>query len=180
MNIDLTRNYFELFGFPESFAMDQKELVTRYRAFQSILHPDRYSGKSGQEQRIALQQTAFVNEAYSVLKSDLKRALYLLKLQDVDFDPDTETSRDTGFLMQQMELHEQVAAVDEAGDPAATLDELAVEFRQQQQGLISRFSEEFVQGNMEAAKDLALKLQFYERLTGQLKEKQEKLEDQLL
>ncbi|MDE0250614.1 MAG: hypothetical protein OXK72_06360, partial [Gammaproteobacteria bacterium] len=59
-------------------------------------------------------------------------------------------------------------------------DELAVEFRQQQQGLISRFSEEFVQGNMEAAKDLALKLQFYERLTGQLKEKQEKLEDQLL
>ena len=180
MDIDLTRNYFELFGIPESFVLDQKELVSRYRAFQRTLHPDRYSGESSQEQRIALQQTAFVNEAYGVLKSDLKRALYLLKLQDLEFDPDTETSRDTGFLMQQMELHEQVAAVDEAEYPAETLDELAGEFRRQQQDLIARFSGEYEQGHLDAAKDLALKLQFYERLTSQLKDKREKLEDQLL
>lgn len=180
MDIDLTRNYFELFGFPERFDMDQEELTSRYRAFQSALHPDRFTGKSSQEQRISMQQTAFVNEAYSVLKSDLRRAHYLLKLQDMHFDADTETSRDTEFLMQQMELHERVAALDEAADPVVALEALADEFKLHQQELISLFSAEFALGHLDAAKDLALKLQFYERLTNQLREKQEKLEEQYL
>ncbi len=180
MNIDLTRNYFELFGLSESFEVDQEELASKYRAFQSALHPDRFVGKNAQEQRISVQHTAFVNEAYGVLKSDLKRAHYLLELQDMEFDADTETSRDATFLIQQMELHERVAALDQAADPVAAVDELACEFRQQQQELISRFSTEYAQGSLDAAKDLALKLQFYERLTNQLREKQEKLEEQLL
>ncbi|MCY4641455.1 MAG: Fe-S protein assembly co-chaperone HscB [Gammaproteobacteria bacterium] len=180
MDIDLTRNYFELFGLPEGFEMDQEELTSKYRAFQGALHPDRFSGKSSQEQRISMQQTVFVNEAYSVLRSDLKRAHYLLKLQDLEFDADTETSRDTAFLMQQMELHERVAELDEAVEPIAALDTLASEFKHQQQDLISRFSSEYAQGHLDAAKELALKLQFYERLTNQLREKQEKLEEQLL
>ena len=180
MNIDLTRNYFELFGLAESFDVDLEALASKYRAFQSALHPDRFTGKSDQEQRISVQHTAFVNEAYSVLKNDLKRAHYLLRLQDAEFDADRETSRDEEFLMQQMELHERVAELDQASDPAAALEELAHEFRQQQMELISRFSVEYAKGDLVAAKDSALKLQFYDRLTNQLREKQEKLEEQLL
>ena len=180
MNIDLTRNYFELFGLAESFDVDLEALASKYRAFQSALHPDRFTGKSDQEQRISVQHTAFVNEAYSVLKNDLKRAHYLLRLQDAEFDADRETSRDEEFLMQQMELHERVAELDQASDPTAALEELAHEFRQQQMQLISRFSVEYAKGDLVAAKDSALKLQFYDRLTNQLREKQEKLEEQLL
>ena len=180
MNIDLTRNYFELFGLAESFDVDQEALASKYRAFQSALHPDRFTGKSDQEQRSSVQHTAFVNEAYSVLKNDLKRAHYLLGLQDAEFDADRETSRDEEFLMQQMELHERVAALDEATDPVVALEALADEFKRQQQELISLFAAEYAMGHLDAAKDLALKLQFYERLTNQLREKQEKLEEQYL
>ncbi|MYB89357.1 MAG: Fe-S protein assembly co-chaperone HscB [Proteobacteria bacterium] len=180
MNIDLTRNYFELFGLSEGFEVDQEELASKYRAFQSALHPDRFTGRSDQEQRLSVQHTAFVNEAYSVLKNDLKRAHYLLGLQDAEFDADTETSRDAEFLMQQMESHERVAELDHAPDPGAALEQLACEFKQQQSELISRFSAEYARGDLGAAKDSALKLQFYERLTNQLREKQEKLDEQLL
>ncbi len=176
MNIDFTRNYFELFDLAEGFDVDQEDLASKYRAFQNTLHPDRFTGKSDQEQRISVRHTAFVNEAYSVLKSDLKRAHYLIRLHDAEFDADTEMSRDAEFLVQTMELHERVAGLDQA----VALDELASELKQQQSELISRFSDEYAQGDLATAKDVALKLQFYERLTNQLKEKQEKLEEQLL
>ena len=180
MNIDLTRNYFELFGFAEGFEIDQEELANKYRAFQTELHPDRFANASDQERRISVQSTAFVNEAYTTLKNDLKRAHYLLKLKDIEFDADTETSSDTEFLMQQMELHERVEELDHAADPLETLDGLSKEFKQQQAKLISQFAAHYSKENLTEAKDSALKLQFYERLTNQIRKKQEKFEEELL
>ena len=180
MDIDLTRNYFELFGFSESFDIDQDELATKYRSLQSALHPDRFASASDQERRVAVQTTAFVNEAFVTLKSDLKRAHYLLKLKNIDFDADTETSNDAEFLMQQMELHERVEELDQSKDPLEALEVLSQEFKQQRAQLIAEFSTHFSNGNLNEAKDSALKLQFYERLTNQIRKKQEKFEEELL
>ena len=140
MDIDLTRNYFELFGFSESFDIDQDELARKYRSLQSALHPDRFASASDQERRVAVQTTAFVNEAFVTLKSDLKRAHYLLKLKNIDFDADTETSNDAEFLMQQMEFHERVEELDQSKDPLEALEVLSQEFKQQQAQLIAEFS----------------------------------------
>ena len=180
MDIDLTRNYFELFGFPEGFEIDQEKLASKYRDFQSALHPDRFASASDQARRLSVQGTAFVNEAYDTLKNDLKRAHYLLRLRDINFDADTETSSDAQFLMQQMELHERVEALDDAKDPIESLDELAKEFKQQQAQLVAQFAKYFAQDNLAEAKNSALKLQFYERLINTIHKKQEKFEEQLL
>lgn len=180
MNIDLTRNYFELFGFAKSFEIDQEQLAEKYRSFQTELHPDRFANASDQERRISVQTTAFVNEAYTTLKSDLKRSHYLLKLSDVEFNADTETSSDGEFLMQTMELHEQVEEVGSAESPLEALDKLSKQLKQQQQQLISQFSTQFKDSELGAAKETALKLQFYERLTNQVRKKQEQCEEELL
>ncbi len=180
MDIDLTRNYFELFGFPESFEIDLEKLASKYRAFQTALHPDRFVNASDQERRLSVQSTAFVNEAYDTLKNDLKRAHYLLKLKDIKFDADTETSNDTEFLMQQMELHERIEALDGLHNPLAALEKLNKEFKQHQAQLFSQFADQFAQEDLNAAKDSALKLQFYERLTNTIRKKLEKIEEQLL
>jgi len=180
MNSDLTRNYFELFGISESFKVDQSALADKYRNIQAVLHPDRYASASDQERRISVQTTAYVNEAYTTLKSDLKRAHYLLKLKDIEFNADTETSNDAEFLMQQMELHERVEDVDQASDPLTTLDELAKELKRQQAELISQFSAQYSDDNLSEAKHTALKLQFYERLKNQVRKKQERYEEELL
>lgn len=180
MNIDLTRNYFELFGIPESFEVDLHALADKNRAYQAALHPDRYANASDQERRMSVQTTAYVNEAYATLKSDLKRAHYLLKLRDIDFNSDSETSNDAEFLIQQMGMHERIEEADQANDPLSTLDVLAKELKQQQADLISQFSTQYSENNLSEAKHIALKLQFYERLTNQVRKKQEHFEEQLL
>ncbi|MEJ2115312.1 MAG: Fe-S protein assembly co-chaperone HscB [Gammaproteobacteria bacterium] len=183
MNIDLTRNYFELFGFTESFEIDQDQLAEKYRTFQSVLHPDRFVNGTDQERRIAVQTTAFINKAYETLKSDLKRSHYLLKLSDIEFNADAETSSDGEFLMQTMELHEQVEEVSNASSPQAALDglhTLSNQLKQDQQNLISQFSDQYRNNDLNAAKETALKLQFYERLSNQVRKKQEKCEEELI
>ncbi len=180
MNIDISRNYFELFGFAESFDIDQDTLADKYLLFQSALHPDRFANASDRERRIAVQSTAFINEAYTTLKSDLKRAHYLLKLKDIEFNADTETSGDAEFLVRQMELHERAEAADEASDPIVALEEVSQELKRQRVQLISEFSAQYAEGSLASAKDTALKLQFYERLTRQIKQQQGKYQEELL
>ena len=180
MNIDLTRNYFELFGMAESFAIDQEQLSEKYRAFQSELHPDRFANAGDQERRISVPTTAYVNQAYNTLKNNLKRAHYLLELSDVELDADTETSSDAEFLMQTMELHEQVEEVGSAKSPLDVLDSLSKQLKKQQQDLTSEFATQFSASELNAAKDTALKLQFYERLTNQVRKKQEQFEEDLI
>jgi len=180
MKIDLTRNYFELFGLAESFEINQDQLAEKYRSFQSELHPDRFANASDQERRISVQTTAYINEAYATLKSDLKRSHYLLKLSDVEFNADTETSSDGEFLMQTMELHEQVEDASGAENPLEALDALSKQLKQNQQHLVSQFSTQFENNEFDAAKETALKLQFYERLTNQVRNKQEQHEENLL
>ena len=180
MNIDLTRNYFELFGFAENFSINQEQLAEKYRSFQSELHPDRFANASDQERRISVQTTAYVNEAYTTLKSDLKRSHYLLKLSDIEFNADTETSSDAAFLMQTMELHEQVEDASSADSPLEALDELSKQLKQQQQQLVAQFTNQYEDNDLDSAKETALKLQFYERLTDQVRKKQEQHEEELL
>ena len=180
MDIDLTRNYFELFDFAESFKINQDQLAEKYRALQSELHPDRFANASDQERRLSVQTTAYVNEAYTTLKSDLKRAYYLLKLSDLEFNPDTEASNDAEFLMQTMELHEQVEMASQAEHPLQVLDELSKQLTHNQRSLAEQFSTQFSENKLEEAKDTALKLQFYERLTNQVRKQQEQIEEELL
>lgn len=177
VDISLTRNYFELFGLSESFEIDQQALAEKYRSLQSALHPDRFVNKTDQERRVSAQSAAFVNEAYATLKSDLKRAHYLLKLKDVEFNPDTETSSDTEFLVRQMELHERIEEIDDTDESITALDDLAQELKQQQAQLISQFSGQYAEDDLTHAKDTALKLQFYERLNNQVRKKQEQYEE---
>ena len=129
---------------------------------------------------MSVQTTAFVNEAYTTLKSDLKRSHYLLKLSDVEFNADTETSSDGEFLMQTMELHEQVEDASGGENPLDALDALSKQLKQNQQQLVSQFSNQFENKELDAAKETALKLQFYERLTNQVRKKQEQHEENLL
>ncbi len=180
MNIDLTRNYFELFDLVEDYSIDQQQLADKYRALQSELHPDRFANSSDQERRLSVQATAYVNEAFATLKSDLKRAHYLLRLSDIEFNADTETSSDADFLMQTMELHEQVEEVGHTEAPLQELDALSKQLKSDQQSLALQFSRQYQEKDLVSAKDTALKLQFYQRLTNQVRKKQEQFEENLL
>lgn len=173
--MDITRNYYEFLGLPVSFDVDQARLAESYRELQKQLHPDRHSHQSDRDQRLAVQYTAYLNEALATLKSPLKRAQYLLSLQGIDTLCESRTRLDPMFLMEQMELRERAAEAVGHADPEAELEQLQAhvvsDLNQLQQG----FSEAWKAGELEQAEDLVRKMQFSAKLQSDI----ETLEDRL-
>lgn len=120
--IDLSRNHFELFGLPQRFRFEPAVLDRAYHALQGAVHPDRHATATDAAQRLALQSSARVNEAYRALKDPVARAHYLLSLHGIDAFSETDTSLPLTFLERQLERREaagEAAAARDAGALAA-------------------------------------------------------------
>jgi molecular chaperone HscB len=114
--MNIKDNHFTLFGLPERFAIDTSALDRAYREVQTQVHPDRFARQGATEQRVALQWATRANEAYSVLRDPLKRAIYLCVLRGHDPVDEHNTTMPQRFLIQQLEWRE---ALDEARSEAA-------------------------------------------------------------
>ncbi|MDH5190419.1 MAG: co-chaperone HscB [Gammaproteobacteria bacterium] len=173
-----SRNYFELFGLPVSFEVDLNTLSEHYRELQRVSHPDKFANATDQERRLAVQQAAQINEAFRVLKDPLERGKYLLALQGINLDEETDTSMDPQFLMQQMELRESLEAVRDAQDPLGKLAGLLQEIEKAMSDMISDLSVLFANANDEAytkARDTVRKMQFMHKLRNEIEELEEEL-----
>ncbi|MBA4381581.1 MAG: Fe-S protein assembly co-chaperone HscB [Sideroxydans sp.] len=110
------QDFFQLFEMPSRFAIDIPALDQRYRDLQSQVHPDKFSHLSESEQRLSMQWSTRINEGYQTLRSPLARGRYLLSLQGVDTQEETNTAMPLDFLMQQMEWREALQDAIEAKD----------------------------------------------------------------
>jgi molecular chaperone HscB len=119
------QNHFELFGLAITYAIEAETLEKRYREIQAEVHPDRFAHAGDAERRASLQWTTRVNEAYRTLKDPVQRGRHLLELHGVDVAFETNTQMPTDFLMQQLELREELEAATGKKDPAR-LDRLRV------------------------------------------------------
>lgn len=114
--MNLQSNDFELFGLQQRFAQDPAALDARWKALQREVHPDKFAVQGAAAQRVAMQWSARINEAYRRLKDPLARAAYLCELGGAPVNAHTNTAMPAHFLMQQMEWREQL---DEAQDVPA-------------------------------------------------------------
>lgn len=124
---------FTLLGLPQRFALDRADLDQRWRRLQGEVHPDRFAAEGGAAQRVAMQWSVRVNEAYGRLKQPLQRAAYLCELRGAPIEAENNTAMPAAFLMQQMEWRE---ALDDARDVAA-VEALDAEVRQAEAALIA-------------------------------------------
>ena len=126
--IDFSHNHFELFGLPQRFRFDPDLLDRAYHDLQGAVHPDRFAAAGATEQRLALQSSARVNEAYRALKDPVTRAQYLLSLRGIEAFSETDTSLAIDFLERQLERREDAGDAAAAGD-ARTLEVLLAAVR---------------------------------------------------
>ncbi len=109
---------FELFGVPATFAQDRAALDARWKELQREAHPDRFASQGAAAQRVAMQWSVRINEAYQRLKDPVRRASYLCELNGAPIEAENNTAMPGDFLMQQMEWRESlddasaIAAVD--------------------------------------------------------------------
>lgn len=165
--LDFSKNYFELFGLSVGYAIDRAALSERYRDLQRVLHPDRYANASDQERRLSMQGSTQINEAFETLKDPIRRAVYLLELNGVDLSAHTGTTHDAMFLMEQLELREQLEMLQGKSD---AWDELS-QFISRINGSISEVSARLAvlfdtpgEVDLDAAIEDVKKMQFLEKL----------------
>lgn len=118
--MDFNQNYFEIFGLPIDFNVDSDQLAERYRELQKELHPDRFASSTDQEKRLSMQWSALVNTGKETLQAPLPRAIYMLELRGLTVDHNPRLPPE--FLMQQIELREELEELEESSAPLDGLD----------------------------------------------------------
>ena len=119
----LQSNDFELFDLPVQFAQDSAVLDARWKELQREAHPDKFAAQGAAAQRLAMQWSVRINEAYQRLKNPLKRAMYLCELHGAPIEAESNTAMPADFLIQQMQWRE---ALDEA-DGIQDIEEIAAQ-----------------------------------------------------
>lgn len=117
--MNLQSSDFELFGLAQQFAQDRAAIDARWKELQREAHPDKFAAQGAAAQRLAMQWSVRINEAYLRLKDPLKRAAYLCELNGAAVNAENNTAMPAGFLMQQMHWRE---ALEEASNLAGIDD----------------------------------------------------------
>lgn len=123
--MNLLSDDFELFGLERRFAQQRSAIDACWKALQRQAHPDQFAAQGAVAQRVALQWSVRINEAYQRLKDPLRRAAYLCQLHGVPIGAEDDTAMPVAFLMQQIGWREALEQVQAAHAPAVldALDE---------------------------------------------------------
>ncbi|HET9463646.1 MAG TPA: Fe-S protein assembly co-chaperone HscB [Thiobacillus sp.] len=174
--MDFSQTYFELFGLPQSYALDRDKLDTAYRELQNTVHPDRFAAQPEAEQRVAMQWATQVNEAYQTLRHAVNRGVYLLKLQGINAFDANNTKMAPAFLMQQMEWREAIEDA-RAGKRMAALDSLTDDLRVAHRRIEAQLAELIdTAHDYEAASEAVRQLRFMDKLIAEVGDVYEELE----
>ena len=168
--------HFALFELQPSFNLDLDQLAVRYRELARGVHPDRFADASEREQRLALEQSASLNEAYHTLKNPPKRARYLLALQGGEL-PLEVTVHDPEFLMQQMQWREELEDLHDSADMAGI-----EAFKRRLKVAQSELNDSFAAcwdnaAQREQAERLMRRMQFLDKLSYEVRQLEERLDD---
>lgn len=174
---DPGQNYFELFGIEPSFHIDRDRLQAEQRRLQSMYHPDRHVNASDRDKRLSIQMASWVNQAQEVLLDPVKRARYLLEISGADIPDDSTTTSDTAFLMEQIELREQVDACRGQEDGLQQSFKIETQLDQRSRELAEQFVGAFDGQDFSAAVTAYRKMQFIQRIQQQLGDLQFELEE---
>ena len=163
--VSLQSNDFELFDVPALFKQDRAALDARWKDLQREAHPDKFAAQGTAAQRIAMQWSVRINEAYARLKDPLKRAIYLCELNGAPINAHTNTTMPPAFMMMQIEWRETL----EEASTAAELERISDEAAQYERGQLSKI-EQLIDVNHDytAAANEVRALMFVARFVGEI------------
>ena len=170
-------NPFALFDLPVVFQVDSALLNERYLALQKSLHPDNFSAASAQEQRLAIQKSAEINDALRILKDPITRADSIIAINTGETEnPEEKSNNDIDFLMQQMEWRETLENI-ENRQGTDELTAFAKEINQIRHAILSELSTALDAQQWDIARAITDKLRFIKKLQTEIERVEETLLD---
>lgn len=169
-------NYFELFGLPSQFKLDGSLLSSQFRELQKRFHPDNFASSSERDRLMAVQKASEINDAYQVLKQPVSRAEYILAENGVDIRAEQQTMQDPMFLMEQMELREELEHISASTDASDALFDFDSKISKMYKNYLSQLESQLEQSEWLQAANIVRKLKFVSKLKNEI----ERVEDHLL
>lgn len=170
------QNYFELFGLEPNFSIDVAKLSSKLRALLNSVHPDRFASSGAQQQMLSMQKTTQLNDAFAVLKNPVKRAQYLLHLKTGIDTSKEHTVNDPEFLMQQLELREELEDISSSSD-ISQLHQFADKISELEEVQEKQMAELFSQAPLDTdqLQKAIYKLQFLHKTLSDIEQAEDKL-----
>ena len=113
-------NYFAFYNLPEAFLLDEAALKARYYQLSRELHPDFHAQDTPAAQAEALRLSTLNTDAYRTLANPDLRMAYLLGQHNLLEEGSAQNQLPPDFLMEVMDLNEQLMELETAPNPAAT------------------------------------------------------------
>jgi len=168
-------NYFELFGLPSQFKLDGSLLASQFRELQKQFHPDNFATASERDRLMAVQKAAEINDAYQVLKNPISRAEYILSENGIEIRGEQQTMQDPMFLMEQMELREELEDISSSSDAEDALFDFESKVSKMFKQQLTATEQELNQTDWQQAADRVRKLKFIAKLQNEIELVEDKL-----
>lgn len=153
-------NHFENFSLTVSFNIDKQELERKYLEFQQKFHPDNSDSAD-------IAKSISINESYAVLKNPIKRASYILQLNGINLENDSEALKpDMETLEEIMELQEKVSEIKED-----EIRPLKKHLHSQIKELLEKVALEFNNKNLQSSAQILIRAKYFDKTLRDLKEK---------
>lgn len=181
MQTPFENDFFDLFGIEKSYSLDHLQLRDRFRLLQKKFHPDNFASASEHERRLSAQYAALINEAYSTLSDAMQRGRYMLTLQGISTDEEHDTSMDPEFLIQQLELREELDAARASANSSMKMlsslaDKVNNEFAKREESIAEILDNtDASESELDKARQLVRELQFLGRIRSEIEEAEEAL-----
>ena len=154
------RDPFALLGLAPTFDVDLAALERAFFERSKQLHPDRAGGASAAERVAVLTQSRALNDAYQLIKRPVPRAEYLLARAGVTIGDNERL--DPAFLMEILELREELAEARAAGN-TALVGKLQAAMQARRNDALGALSPLFAAGDLAAVKDRLILLRYVNR-----------------
>jgi len=149
-------DYFELLTMEKKYDIDLKILNQQYLAMQIKYHPDRTVNKV-QNLSISID----LNKAYTILKDDLKRAIYMLSLNG--FNIDDSALRLNLSAPELQNIWDELEILEDTKD-VMVLEKMYNQKILERNILITKISNAFMQENLQEALGATIRFRYISNL----------------
>ena len=151
---------FALLGLSPGYEIDLAALERAFFERSKQLHPDRVAGTTAAERVAVLSRSRALNDAYQLVRKPVARAEYLLERAGVTIGDNERL--DPEFLMEILELREELAEARAAGD-AARVESLQRAMQARRGQALEALPALFAASDFAAIKDRLILLRYINR-----------------
>jgi molecular chaperone HscB len=162
-------DYFTKLGLEKKFEIGEKILDVAYFSKQRLLHPDLFIKKSEQEKKLSMGHAVDLNDAYETLKSPLKRAEYILKLEGIIVNQDNSQSVKPSqeLLLESLEMREELEGINDETE----LRTFAIKATDTKMACIDEIKKQLEEKELNGATQNTIRLRYLEKLIEEIKKK---------